>query len=290
MTQLSRITCFEVAFVVVFTVVVACPPAALAQRAIRDDAGVVSFEAAVIKPSRGDGAKSLGTGVPGQFEATGVTLHDLIATAYGGITGRLGDARIVDEPSWFASQRWDVLGKTSRTEGLGRMFLMVQTLLRDRFGLRLEIRQRELPVYALVPARSDQRPGPKLTTSSIDCAKVLPDVEANGRWPVGVEWCGWRYQGAEPVHVEARGVTLEELAARLEPSPSVGRPVIDRTGRAGTFDLAFDFSPSPGPSQGDAIRVSIFTALQRVGLKLESQKLPLDTIVVDKGEKTPIEN
>jgi uncharacterized protein (TIGR03435 family) len=252
-----------------------------AQRALHDSAGQVSFEVAWIKAANPNGVKSAGTGVPGQFAASSVTLHELIAMAYGGTTGRLGDDRLVDEPSWFSSQRWDLLGKASADEGMDRMLLMLQTLLRDRFGLHLALRHPERKVFALVPARRDRRPGADLKPSKIDCAKLLPEVEAKGRWPPGIEWCGWRYQPGDPVHVEARGVTLGELAARLEPSPSIQRPVVDRTGLQGTFDFTFTYSAQPASSDIDVERVSIFTALEEyLGLKLVADKAPVDVFAV----------
>lgn len=256
-------------------------PAADAQRALRDSAGQVSFEAAWIKPANPNGVKSSGTGVPGQFSATSVTLHELIVMAYGGTTGRLGNDRLVGEPSWFSSQRWDLLGKTSPDEGIDRMLLMLQTLLRDRFGLRLAIRRPQLKVFTLVPARRDRRLGADLKPSTIDCAKLLPDVEAKGRWPPGIEWCGWRYQVGDPVHVEARGVTLSELAARLEPSPGIQRPVVDRTGLQGTFDLTLDYSIQPASADTNTERVSIFTALEEhLGLKLVADRAAVDVFTV----------
>lgn len=262
-----------------FGVLLASP--AGAQRVLRDSAGQVSFDAAWIKPANPNGVKSAGTGVPGQFAASSVTLHELIAMAYGGTTGRLGDDRLVGEPSWFSSQRWDLLGKTSPDEGMDRMLLMLQTLLRDRFGLRLALRHPERKVFALVPTRRDRRLGADLKPSTIDCATLLPEVEAKGRWPPGIEWCGWRYQPGDPAHVEARGVTLGELAARLEPSPSIQRSVVDRTGLQGTFDFTFTYSTQPASADTNTERVSIFTALdEHLGLKLVADKAPVDVFAV----------
>ena len=82
----------------------------------------------------------------------------------------------------------------------------------------------------------------------------------------------------------------------------VGRPVVDLTGLTGRYDFELEFSPEdargllPAAALAGAnttageFGVSIFNSVQRVGLKLEAQKRPLDAVVVDRGEKTPTEN
>jgi uncharacterized protein (TIGR03435 family) len=68
----------------------------------------------------------------------------------------------------------------------------------------------------------------------------------------------------------------------------VGRPVVDQTGLTGRYD--FDLEYLRDESTASEFGVSLFTSLQRVGLRLEARKLPLDAIVVDSAEKTPVEN
>ncbi len=96
------------------------------------------------------------------------------------------------------------------------------------------------------------------------------------------------------------GVTMEEFAYRMI-SRYVDRPVIDKTGLTGPFDLHLEFVPdralsagpirlngvvSPDLSPADAAGPSIFTALQeQLGLRLSPDKSPLDVIVVDHAEK-----
>ncbi len=81
-------------------------------------------------------------------------------------------------------------------------------------------------------------------------------------------------------------------------SDVLGRPVLDKTGFAGTFDVKLEFSPEGttfggggygppgGPPPSDDSKPSIFTALQdQLGLKLESQKGPGEILVIDRAEK-----
>ena len=90
----------------------------------------------------------------------------------------------------------------------------------------------------------------------------------------------------------------------------LGRPVIDKTGLTGTYDVMLDFSPEgmgpgpkgPAPGEGggnlaEAPRDSndsgptISTALQeQLGLKLASRREPVDLLVVESVEKVPTKN
>ena len=84
-------------------------------------------------------------------------------------------------------------------------------------------------------------------------------------------------------------------------SSEVSRPVIDKTGLTGNFDISIEWTPdetqamqlppgAPMPPPSDATAPSIFTALQQqLGLKLESQKGPVDILVIERAEK-PSEN
>jgi bla regulator protein blaR1 len=103
--------------------------------------------------------------------------------------------------------------------------------------------------------------------------------------------------------VEGQGVPLDVLIRAI--SGQLGRPVIDRTGLSGNFDIKLQWTPDPGqaprpfgdappagvePPPSDPNGPSIFTALQeQLGLRLESQKGPVDLLVIDRVEK-PSEN
>ena len=73
----------------------------------------------------------------------------------------------------------------------------------------------------------------------------------------------------------------------------VGRPVLDKTGLEGAYDFTLDYSMEElgGMNRPDAPEAaSIFTIVRQIGLKLDSRKAPVQTIVIDGGDKTPIEN
>ncbi len=80
---------------------------------------------------------------------------------------------------------------------------------------------------------------------------------------------------------------MDGFAAML--SLPVGKPVVDKTGLKGDYDIKLDYAP---PDAGaDSSLPSIFTALQEsLGLKLEPQFVPMKKLFIDRVEKVPAEN
>ena len=84
-----------------------------------------------------------------------------------------------------------------------------------------------------------------------------------------------------PGNIIARGTTLQQLSRNL--AQFLGRTIVDRTGLDGTFDIELQWSPE---QTADASGPSIFTAIQeQLGLKLDSQRAPVDVLVVDRVER-----
>jgi uncharacterized protein (TIGR03435 family) len=132
---------------------------------------------------------------------------------------------------------------------------MVQNLLIERFSLKLHRESKELPVFALVAAKN----GSKLHVS---VGKGLDVRGGHG-------------------HFTARGITMQMMAAQLA-ARVLDRPVVDRTGLNGEFDLELEWAADDGPDAGP----SIFTAIQeQLGLRLEAQRAAVDMLVVDQVER-----
>lgn len=133
---------------------------------------------------------------------------------------------------------------------------MMQAMLADRFRLAIHRETRTLPVYALIVGKS----GIKLH-------------EGDGRGGMS----------AGPRLIRYGSGTMGELAGQL--SGYLGRQVIDRTSLTGQYAIDLSFaSVDPGAAAGDA-GPSIFQALQEAGLKLESTRGPVETLVIDHAEK-----
>jgi uncharacterized protein (TIGR03435 family) len=232
---------------------------------------------------------------PGRFLRTSVTLRQLIQTAY---SRRAFDRReISGGPSWIDSARFDVEGKFGDQGEAGLAYLMVRTLLADRFKLVLHTEAREVPIYALQLTRRDGKFGPQLRRSDENCAAYLDAVVKNGGRPPEPP-----SEGEHPPCSIASGgggivgtaLTMAQLADAL--SPYAARAVVDRTGLSGVFDFTLTWTPTPGEysaavpfDHADPLAEkasSLFTALaEQLGMKLVSTNGPADVLVIDHSEK-----
>jgi uncharacterized protein (TIGR03435 family) len=260
-----------------------------------------TFDVVSIKPNTsGDPMNRLAIEPGGRYRWTNTTLQQLIGMSY---QRRPFDNReIVGGPDWLASARFDVIAHAGSTALLlgpdgfpGPLFAMVRAMLEDRFQLKTHDEQRERPVYALTLARRDGTLGPRLTRSTIDCTAVMRDQVQGKRpepTPAGLLPCAIR---PAPGRLQGSALSLEGFAGVL--SSLVGRPVIDRTGLSGNFDVDLEFTPElvqglagapaaapPPPARSDL--PSVFTAVQeQLGLKLESTRAPVDVLVIDRAER-----
>ena len=270
-----------------------------------------AFEAASVKPNKSDDPRTALFFQPGgRFMATGVTLKMLVGAAYG-TPAPLPDYQLIGGPDWIGSDRFDIIAKAEGDPQPGPqgpppiMFLMLRTLLADRFKLAVHTDSRELPIYALVLSRVDGRKGPQLNPAAVDCAALRG---ARGNAPPGAPpglppppaslerpQCGIRIA---PGTMLAGGVTMAQIANAFSRLPVVNRIVDNRTALAGTFDFDLRWTPpqvstspaSPPPGAPplppiDPDGPSLFTAVQeQLGLKLESTKGPVDVVVIDRAE------
>jgi uncharacterized protein (TIGR03435 family) len=202
----------------------------------------------------------------GHVVAENIPLKQFIRAAY-----TLQLYQIAGAPSWADSTRFDITATTGRDlfepapwlPG-GKFLLaqsMMQSLLADRFKMVAHTEQREGQGYALVLSAPD-RPS-RLTAAKVPCA---PD-------------CGVKVGAGT---VRARNVPLTTFAELI--SQFVGRLVLDSTGVTGTFDIELRWAPEAQLATSDA--PSLFTALQeQLGLRLESRRLPITTLVIDSIEQ-----
>jgi uncharacterized protein (TIGR03435 family) len=276
------------------------------------------FEVASIKPNTsGNGLVMIRPPVGGRFTATNVTLNMLVGLAY-----KLRPNQISGGPAWAASERYDILAKAEGNPAQDQLASMVRALLEERFQLVAHKETKDMPVYALLIAKN----GPKLPAAKDDaCTAFSPDKPpppppqpGQPFQPPPTPCGGFLMMGNR---LEAGKVGMAQLVNVL--ANVTGRTVIDKTGYTGTFDVHLEWTPEggmgrggpfarpgvgapggagvgiagPGPGPGgdpghqaDSSGPSIFTAIQeQLGLRLESQKAPVETLVIDRAEK-PTEN
>ena len=253
------------------------------------------FEVASIKPSAAGPGSMFGSRGPGMFNTENTPFKMLMSQAYG-----VKGFQISGGPSWINSDGYTITAKASGEgtpkERFEKMMLMLQVLLEDRFQLRFHRETKEMPIYALTVAKSGK-------LAPANCVqydeKNRPAPPAAGQPPI--RFCGNIRGGRSGPNstLDAMGISMADFIRWL--SNVTGRTIVDKTGFAGTFDAKMEYMPEMAqgaPPTGDGAppppvenaAPSLFTALQeRLGLKLESERGPVEILVIDRVER-PTEN
>jgi uncharacterized protein (TIGR03435 family) len=186
------------------------------------------------------------------------------------------------------TERYDIDAKypaETKPEGFR---LMLQKLLTDRFHLVLHRETREMSRYRLVVGKG----GPKLSP-----ARQLPEYKDDAERKAAMEKQAkanmeamMRRPRSGPFRrFSEASATMAKLAENL--SGYVDRPVTDDTGLEGSYSYSLDWSPDESAAAGENSFPSIFTALQeQLGLKLEPEKGPVEFLVIERAERTPLAN
>jgi len=246
----------------------------------------LTFEVASIKRNvSGDPGSQIRVQPGGQIVVTNNSLYNLIRNAYG--TQRFEMVPGPQLPSWIDSERWDILAKppADAPQREEQMQLRLRSLLEDRFKLDARREVREMPIYALVVARSDGQLGPKMKPSGDECAagaRARAAGEVAPPLPPG-SFCGTRTNNGT---VSMRGVPLSNFVRNL--GGMTGRFVIDKTGLTGPFDLDLQWTPDQALGAGGALTdgTSLFAAMQeQLGLRLEAQRAQVEVLVINSAER-----
>jgi uncharacterized protein (TIGR03435 family) len=251
------------------------------------------FEVASIKLNKsGDRRIMIMPARGGRFTATNIPLQFLITLAYD-----VKDFQISGAPAWLTSERYDIEAKAEGDPGYDAMLPLLQTLLEDRLQFKYHHETKELALYALVVAKAG-----KLHQAEGECGprpNGPPPPPEPGKMPSPP--CGGFFMG--PGHLNGQKIAIAQLIDSL--SRFTGRTVLDKTNLTGKYDIDLQYTPEQGQFQAppggagpgmpplppiDPNGPSLFTALQeQLGLKLESQKGPVEMIVIDHIER-PSEN
>src|SRR5580704_7200535 len=251
------------------------------------------FEVASIKLNKtGDRRIMITPARGGRFTATNIPMQFFITQAYS-----IKDFQLSGAPAWLMSERYDIEAKAEGNPSMSEMLPMVQALLEDRLKLKVHRETKEQQVYALIVAKAG-----KLHEAEGECPprpSTPPPPPEPGKLPTG--FCGGFFMF--PGHLSGQKVGIAQLMDPL--SRFTGRVVLDKTNLTGKYDIDLQYTPEGGqfttpPGGGDPglpplppidpNGPSLFTALQeQLGLKLESQKGPVEMIVIDHVER-PSEN
>ena len=266
-------------------------------RAGRFSAQVPSFDVSSIKPNVTAGDSVTQAGFNGRFTATRVSLRSLILRAYA-----IHDSQLIGAPAWVGAERFDVEARVEAAPpgGPENLMPMLRTLLGDRFRLRMHTEMRELPAFLLTLARRDRRLGPQVRATEADCTRATQltaaEIRAQARdgWPP----CGMVYTvsfvaaaatGLEnKTRMRRSGISMKDFAATLQ--TNIDRPVVDRTGLEGRFDVEYSFAAAPATADAGGNQPTLLMALEeQLGLKLEAQRTEVPVLVIDSVDRL-IEN
>ncbi len=221
-----------------------------------------TFDVVSIKRNLTDGDRPMRTSLtPGRFSYPNTTVRGVIMTAFG-----VNNFQVLGGPAWLRTERYDIAAKIDSpgTVSLEQLRPMLQRMLADRFQLKFRREAQELPRYALVVAKNE----PKLKQSA---GAEGPPLLISG--------------DATTSKMTCTGVSMAYFAKSLENQFAFqfDRTVVDLTGLQGNFDFTLSWTRDQA---ADAPGSSLFTALQeQLGLKLESQKGPVDIIYIDSIER-----
>lgn len=219
------------------------------------------------------GNSGLNRGLGGTMTATNVTLRFLVAFAYD-----VRDFQLTGGPKWLDAERYDVVARLDHdaaaaeakpsSENAINLRLRLRALLADRFQLVVHSETREMPIATLVVAKN----GPHLEESKSDGVQI------------------WGQMGL----LTCKKVSMKMFAERVL-SQRLGRSVPDKTGIDGDFDFKVQYveetqsksgGDAPPAASTDGSGPTFLTAMQeQLGLKLDSQKGPVEFIIVDRAEK-----
>lgn len=235
--------------------------------------GCAQFEVASIKLHTGIIIMS-GLDISGsRITISASTVSDLITSAYG-----LKSYQLEGASDWMQIDRYDISarapgGRAPTDEEEKRM---LQTLLAERFQLKLHTETKEKPVYALIAGKNG--------------SKLKENPSGNGVTRFN--------RSGRDVTLVFTGTPIDSLINQFPRMPGIDRPVLDETGLTGKYDFQFRLTDvqlgmrveQNGIPAADADSATVFTALQdQLGLKLEPRKAPIQIFVIDHVEK-PSEN
>jgi uncharacterized protein (TIGR03435 family) len=254
-------------------------------------------------------------GANGSIRAANIPLRLLIRAGY-----KLEDEQIIGGPPWQLSTKFDITAKPEdgavATDDALRE--RVKSLLIERFKLKTHTESREMNVSALTLARSDGKLGPNLKPSTADCSNAAAEAQkladtirqnpANALAAMSQVKCGIvpvptpGANGAPPqLMVRGMGQPIANLVSLV--TQFTGRQVVDRTGLTGNYDFELELpldmevlrriagqaginlpaGPAPNAPQYDGPAMTTIIS-ERLGLKLDSQKAPVDVLVIDSAE------
>jgi uncharacterized protein (TIGR03435 family) len=255
----------------------------------------VVFEVATVKHGALGDYSAAASGGPGTRDPTTYTVTNYPMSSLLGIAYGINSYQL-SGPGWLDTERFTVTAKVPRGATKEQLTVMMRNLLIERFKLATHFEKKEVAGYRLVVAKGGQKlaASPGAPNRDDDPSKppaqfkMTLDKEGYPELPPGRNYsmfiangrARWRF-GDE---------SMEDFAAML--GGQIRQPILNATGLTGKYDflVSWSYAAMQPDAPADA-GPTIFAAIQeQLGLKLESHKIPVDTLVIDHIEKVPSEN
>uniref|UniRef100_Q01YF5 Uncharacterized protein n=1 Tax=Solibacter usitatus (strain Ellin6076) TaxID=234267 RepID=Q01YF5_SOLUE len=266
----------------------------------------LEFEVASIKTSPPPTAGQVLAGIKidgAQLHSRSLALRDYIQSAY-----KVKNYQ-VEGPAWLGSERYEIDAKLPAGATREQVPEMLQSLLADRFELKVHRETRDFPVYGLVVAKG----GLKVEEVPVDLDEIKKgNVDVAATASAGGTSVALGHGSSFSINangtISGVKLTMQMLADLL--ARFTEKPVVDMTDRKGGFTFTLTFTPEEframmihaavaagQPLPPEALRLldgvsddSLFSALESIGLRLENRKAPLEVLVVDHILKAPTAN
>ena len=245
------------------------PPPHLSLQPEQATVRIPEFEVAAIRPNRSNELVRSFWFTPDGVYIKGFPLHAILHTAFLGLH-EYGEDRILGEPAWVRTERYDIQAKVGEAD-VGRWKKLsvdqqrssLQALIGERFNLRYHRESRVSSAYVLSIAKKGLR---------VRTAKSAADGHGTHM-----------FYPLEPGNMQSHSTYMWQLVEELE--NQLNCIVLDETGLAGTYDYSLAWTPDD-PQHAETAGPSLFTALkEQLGLKLELQKRPVDVVIIDHIER-----
>jgi len=290
----------------------------------------LEFEVASVRPmaTPAQGAVTImgirggpGSTDPGRMSGS-IDLRNAMLRAFGVLPDQLSG------PDWMPMQRYDFSAIVPEGATQDQFNLMLQNLLIDRFKISMHCAKKEFTVYDIVVAKgglkmkisSAEQPAPAQPRGPApadpnavraQAEQALAQMRANAARGPNLDSEGYpilpddnkaamRSQGMNGRQwVSARGQSMQSLIRTLQTGVGSGVRIVDKTGLTGFYDFKLYYGrPNVAPAAGAATSLDvddpapdITSAMQsQLGLRLEKSTMPLDVLIIDRIEKTPIDN
>jgi uncharacterized protein (TIGR03435 family) len=200
------------------------------------------------------------------------TMVDLISLAYD-----VDNGKILGGPSWLDLDRFDLSARAPSGSNPEDARSMLQTLLAERFSLKIHKDTKELPGFTLSAGSGKPNMKPAADADAGPNCQGQPQTPSPDAVPQQV--------------VDCHSISMDDLARLVANIMNGNGNALNKTGLEGKWDFRIKWTPPQLLARAGADGISIFDAIEKqLGLKLEAGKVPQPVIFVDSVNKTPTPN